>query len=128
LAGVACGWALIYYWQRRHTWEWAGNGSLLILVGLVAAPYCWPYDQTIAMPALLHGAYTTRSRAMLAVLALAGVPVMGAIMAGIKITAPLYLFVAPAWLAWYLVVLSMRSKHAEISTPEHSIGFAGGTR
>jgi hypothetical protein len=128
LTGVACGWALIYYWQRRQTWDWTGDGGLLILTGLVAAPYCWPYDQTIAMPALLHGAYITRSRIMLAILALAGVPVIGAIMAGIKITTPLYLFIAPAWLAWYLVAPSMRTRHADSSTPEDSIGFAGGTR
>jgi hypothetical protein len=102
--GMACVWALLYFWRRRRVWDWLQDGGLLILVSLVAAPYCWPYDQTIAIPALLHGAYTTRSRTMLTILALASIPTMGAVMAGIKITTPFYLFIAPAWLLWYLLL------------------------
>jgi hypothetical protein len=128
LPALACGWALIYFWQRRRTWNWIKDGGLLILVGLVAAPYCWPYDQAIAMPALLHGAYTTRSRIMLSILALASIPVMGAIMLGIKITTPFYLLIAPAWLAWYLVAQSVRKQPDEARLSENAVGLAGGTR
>jgi Protein of unknown function (DUF2029). len=128
LSAFACVWALAYYWQRRNTWEWVRDSGLLILIGLLTAPYCWPYDQTIASPALLHGAYTTRSRSMLAILALAGIPVLGAIMAGIKITTPFYLLIAPTWLAWYLVANRLRGKLREASPNETSVGLAGGLK
>ncbi len=125
-AAVACVWALLYYWRRRDTWNWLHDGGVLILVSLVAAPYCWPYDQTIAMPALLQGAYTTRSRVMLAVLALAGIPIMGAIMAGIKITTPFYLLIAPAWLALYIVMRNIAGASGRAVTSQSSISCAGG--
>jgi hypothetical protein len=124
--GLACAWALIYYWRRRSDWNWVRDGGLLILVSLIAAPYCWPYDQTIAIPALLQRAYTTRSRVLLAILALASIPIMAALMAGIKITTPFYLFIAPAWLAWYLAA----GVHADRATAglasEHKLCDAGG--
>jgi uncharacterized membrane protein (DUF106 family) len=41
---------------------------------------------------------------MLTILALASIPTMGAVMAGIKITTPFYFFIAPAWLLWYLLL------------------------
>ena len=100
---------------------------MLILMGLIAAPYCWPYDQTIASPALLHGAYTTRSRVMLALLALSGVPVLGAIMIGIKITTPYYLFIAPAWLAWLLVVHALAKESGEVLTERSAVPLSGGS-
>lgn len=116
-AAVACIWALLYYCRRRNSWNWLHDGGVLILVSLVAAPYCWPYDQTIAIPALLQSAFTTCSRTMLAVLALTSIPIMGALMVGIKITSPFYLSIAPTWLIWYL--LTKRSANFE-TTGVHS--------
>jgi hypothetical protein len=72
-----------------------------MLVSLVVAPYCWLYDQCLAIPALLDGAYTTRSRSLLAVLALA-ILVMDIEICAVRVLSPLYLWTAPAWLAWYL--------------------------
>ena len=123
---LACLWALFYYWRRRQIWDWRGGGGLLILVSLVAAPYCWPYDQTLAMPALMHGAYSTRSRNMLSILALIGIPVMGALMAGIKITTPFYLLVAPVWLAWYLAAVAIGDKPSTDLSLQNSTNSAGG--
>jgi hypothetical protein len=110
---LACVWAIAHYWRRRSQWDWLQDGSILILVSLIAAPYCWPYDQAIAVPAILTGAYTTRSRPMLATIALINIPIMGALMIGIKITTPFYLFIAPLWLAWYLLARST----ANVSSP-----------
>ena len=124
--GIACVWALIHYWRRHKRWDWVQDGGILILVSLITAPYCWPYDQTIAIPALLQRAYATRSRLMLAILALASVPVMGALMAGVKITTPFYLFIAPAWLAWYLAA----GLHLKVDNATHpskqELSHAGG--
>ncbi len=74
-AVLACIWALVYFWRRRNAWDWMRDGSLLMLVSILAAPYCWLYDQAVLIPALLQGAYITRSRSLLAVLALASLPV-----------------------------------------------------
>lgn len=100
-AVLCCIWAIFYYWRRRAAWDWRSNGGLLMLVSLTFAPYCWFYDQCLAIPALLDGAYSVRSRNFLAVLALA-VFAMDIEICTVHIVSPLYLWTAPAWLAWYL--------------------------
>jgi hypothetical protein len=115
-AALACAWALAYFWRRRAAWDWMKDGSVLMLVSLIAAPYCWLYDQAVALPAVLQGAYSTRSRALLTALALVNIPIMAALMYGIKVTAAFYLWIAPAWLAWYLLARAF-SGEASIDTP-----------
>jgi hypothetical protein len=100
---LACIWALAYFWPRRQSWDWTKDGSLLMLVSVLAAPYCWLYDQGVVIPALLQGAYSTRHRPLLAILALASAPIGIGLLCGVKITSALYLWTAPAWLAWYLL-------------------------
>ena len=78
------------------------DGSLLALVSLVAAPYCWLYDQALALPALLDAAYRTRVRSLLTVLAGLSVLVVAAMIYGFKIISGVYVLTAPMWLAWYL--------------------------
>ena len=125
---LACAWALVYFWHRRETWNWVQDGGLLILVSLVAAPYSWPYDQTIAMPALLQRAFATRSRLTIAVLPLVSVIMMAALMAGVKITTPFYLFIAPAWLAWYLIARAP-AEHSTADKPsDQNLSHAGGSQ
>lgn len=107
---LACVWALAYYWRRRDAWDWRKDGSLLMLVSLFAAPYCWLYDQVLAIPALLEGAYATRSRHLLTAIALANIPIVIALGCGIKIISAFYLWTAPAWLVWYLLARNSGSK------------------
>ncbi len=113
-AALACVWALFYFRQHRHHWSWMGNGGLLVLVSLMVAPYAFPYDQSLAIPAVLHGAYTTRKRSMLVVLtgilALIGLEALR-----VKITSPYYLWTAPVWLAWYLLARTPRSSQEDAS-------------
>lgn len=100
---VASVWAFAYFWPRRHTWDWLHDGNLLILVSLAAAPYCWFYDQCLAMPALLAAVTCTRSR-----IVLGGLGVLYLLtqfqpyVFNLHLSSPLYLWTAPAWLAWYL--------------------------
>jgi hypothetical protein len=101
-AALGCAWALGYFWRRRRTWDWMREGSLLMLVSILLAPYCWLYDQALAIPALLYGAKLTRSRILLAVLAFASLLIQIELVCGIKLPSALYLWTAPAWLAWYL--------------------------
>jgi hypothetical protein len=112
-AALCCVWALVYFWRRRAAWDWKTHGSLLMLVSLVAAPYCWFYDQCLAIPALLEGAYATPSRNLLAVLALA-IFVMDIEICAVRVISPLYLWTAPAWLIWYLL---SRASAAQKSLP-----------
>ena len=102
-AALGCAWALGYFWRRRHAWDWMKDGSLLMLVSLLSAPYSWVYDDCLAMPALLHGAYITRSRILLGAFALASIVIMVELVGGIKLPSVYYLWTAPAWLAWYLL-------------------------
>lgn len=111
--GFACVWALAYFWKHREGWDWKEQGSLLMLLSVFSAPYTWFMDQAVLIPAILRGAYQTRSRTLIAVLAL-----MSAIIeVGILSKVPLlhsnfYLWTAPAWLAWYWIVTGPRRVNA----------------
>jgi hypothetical protein len=102
LPALGCIFALAYFWKRRTTWDWSKEGSLLVLVSILSAPYCWVFDQAVAIPALLQGAYLTRSRVLLALLAAASLVIEVGMVCGIKLPSAFYLWTAPAWLAWYL--------------------------
>jgi hypothetical protein len=115
---LGCGWGLVYFWKRRQSWDWMKDGSLLILVSILAAPYCWVFDQSVAIPALLHGAYLVRSRVLLAVLALASLVMEIGLVSGINLPSPFYLWTAPMWLAWYLfTATSIRGAGTEAHRP-----------
>ena len=101
LPALGCAWALVYFWKHRHTWDWLKHGSPVVLVSILAAPYCWLFDQALAIPALLEGAYHTRSRILLALLAAASVLIEIELVCGVKLPSGLFLWTAPAWLAWY---------------------------
>jgi hypothetical protein len=109
-AGVASLWALWYFWRHRHAWDWLENGSLLILVSVVAAPYSFVYDQSVTIPAVLQGVYTTRHRSLLIVLVVA-LSLVGLEATRVRITSGYYLWTAPVWFAWFL--LARVSQHSE---------------
>jgi len=102
-SALGCVWALGYYVMKRHSWNWMRDGSLLMLVSILVAPYCWMFDQSLAVPALLSGAYATRSRILLAVLAFTSVLLDAEVFGGVKAASYLFLWTAPAWLIWYLL-------------------------
>jgi hypothetical protein len=102
-AVLGCGWAAIYFWHKRAHWDWVADGGLLTLVSLLVAPYCWIYDQSLALPALLFAAFHTRSRALLATLAAASIAINLQMYSSILLNSATYLWPAPVWLAWYLL-------------------------
>jgi len=107
-ACLGCVWALYYFWPRRAKWNWSTHGSLLMLVSIVVAPYCWLFDQALAIPALLQGAYFTRSRNLVIVLALLSAFVEVALFCNIIKPSAVYLWTmwtAPTWLIWYLLAV-----------------------
>jgi hypothetical protein len=99
-AALATLWALWYFWRRRQSWNWIENGSPLILVSLVAAPYSFVYDQSVTIPAVIHGAYVTRRRSLLVILVLA-LFTIAAEATRVRVSSGYYLWTAPVWLAWY---------------------------
>jgi uncharacterized integral membrane protein len=100
---LGCVWALAYFRRHRDDWNWGTQGSLLMLVSLLVAPYTWFTDQALLIPALLHGVYFTRSRSLIAILALGSAIIEVANFRGLPpLHSPFYIWTAPAWLAWYL--------------------------
>jgi hypothetical protein len=102
-ASVACVWALAYFRRHSAVWDWMEHGPVLMLVSVLVAPYTWFTDQAILMPALLHAVYLTRSRGLVAILALASAVIEIAIFCSLPpLHSKFYLWTAPAWFAWYL--------------------------
>ena len=99
---LACAWALIYFGRHRQRWDWLRNGSPLLLVSVLFAPYCYLYDQCLVIPALLGGAYATRSRRLLLALATM-ILALDVQLAFTKVISPWFMWAAPAWLVWYIL-------------------------
>jgi hypothetical protein len=116
---LGCAWALGYYWRRRQDWDWMKNGSPLMLVSILTAPYALIYDQGLVMPALLRGAFLTRSRNLLIALAFLSALVEIALYRSLSHPPELFLWTywtAPAWLIWYIVACAyVRKLQAERS-------------
>ena len=108
-------WALVYFWQRRHAWDWIENGNSLMLVSLIVAPFGWIFDQTLAIPALLFAAPRTSSRALLSVLALLYIAIEVQLFR-FDSHSLANLWNAPAWLAWYLFARAYSDQDAKTST------------
>ncbi|HEX4311134.1 MAG TPA: glycosyltransferase 87 family protein [Acidobacteriaceae bacterium] len=104
-AVFACSWTLWYFWRNRKQWDWVENGVLVALVSMVAAPYCFIFDQSLAIPALLYGASRLSSRWPLTVLAGFYVVFEMQPLLAPQVLAPgwMQLFAASAWLVWYMV-------------------------
>ncbi len=103
---LGCVCMLAWYWRRRMSWSWLEHGSLVLLLSVLVAPYAWPFDQVLGIPALLAGLYRTRSRNLVAALALANAGIEIAVYCEIRFPSAMYywtLWAAPAWLAWYLL-------------------------
>jgi uncharacterized protein len=113
-----CIWALVYFRKHYDHWDWMEHGSLLMLVSVLLAPYTWLMDQAILIPALLHAAYLTRSRSLVAVLALASAVIEIGALRGLSVThSAFYLWTAPAWLAWYLYASKHSCHMVNVSEP-----------
>jgi hypothetical protein len=90
-----------------------------MLVSLLAAPYCWIYDQCLALPAVLYGASRTSSRTLLAVLASIYILIEAETFHSFWEASPWYLWIAPAWIAWYLYATNA-ARQANVSQPAAS--------
>jgi hypothetical protein len=102
-AALGCIWALAYFRSHRQEWDWLKHGSPLMLVSVLVPPYTWILDQAVLIPALLHGAYTTRSRSLIGLLALTSAAIEIGLFRGTPLLQSFYfLWTVPTWLVWYL--------------------------
>lgn len=100
---LGCAWSVFYYRKHRDNWDWLAHGTPLVLLSVLVPPYTWFMDQAVVIPALLHGAYVTRSRSLVALLALASATIeVQWFLGGSALHSVAFLWTTPAWLAWYL--------------------------
>jgi hypothetical protein len=115
---IACSWALTYYWCHRHAWDWLKEGGMLMVVSIFAAPYCFFYDQGLVIPGLLQGAYLTKSRTLLVILALSSIVVEGELISAVKIHSAQFLWTAPhGWCDFCLQPGSRRRVRRSLKRP-----------
>jgi hypothetical protein len=91
---------------------------MLMVVSIFAAPYCFLYDQGLVIPGLLEGAYRTRSRTLLVILALSSIVVEAELICGVNLHSVQFLWTGATWLAWYLLAIWL--KKASAGEPEKS--------
>jgi hypothetical protein len=54
---------LVFYWkEHRHNWNWWEQGPIVILCSVVCSYYSYPYDEILALPALLIASAGGRQR------------------------------------------------------------------
>jgi Glycosyltransferase family 87 len=119
-AALGCAWALAWFWPRRHVWDWMDDGSLLMLVSLLVAPFGWVFDQTLAIPAVLLGAARNHSRWLLG--ALAAIYLLIEFQVNrFEFHSKTYLWIAPAWLVWFVWVRAVSRQAAAAPAAAASI-------
>jgi Glycosyltransferase family 87 len=104
---LACVWAIWYFRRNAAEWSWnSTHGALLVLVSLWTAPYSWPTDEVVALPALLGLAYITSAQSRrpiaLYVLFAANAIVLVELFSGLPFTRGFYIWTTSAWLGCYL--------------------------
>ena len=91
---------------------------MLMVVSIFPAPHCFIYDQGLVIPGLLPGAYLSRSRTLLVILALSSIVVEGELISAVKIHSAQFLWTAATWLVWY--PLATRFKKTSPAEPQET--------
>jgi hypothetical protein len=100
---AACAWAVWYFWSRRSSWDWMDHGLVVLLVGVMCAPYGWFTDESLVLPAVLTGLYRgLASRRPVWPIALIAGAALAELMMNMPIRTRFYLWTTPMWLCWYL--------------------------
>jgi hypothetical protein len=101
---VGTAWGLWYFLQSREHWDWRRQGSLLLIISLLGAPYAWFFDEIILLPAMLHAIYTSKNQSRAALgFSLLSCAALAEIMLGAPVFSILYMWTTPVWFAWYLI-------------------------
>jgi hypothetical protein len=46
-------WTIAYFWRHRHVWDWRYHGALVLATSVFCSYYAFPYDEIVALPALV---------------------------------------------------------------------------
>ncbi|MFC5863798.1 glycosyltransferase family 87 protein [Acidicapsa dinghuensis] len=95
---IATVWALAYYWKNRVEWDWARQGTLILLLSIATSPYSWLSDQVVLLPAIMVAFDPTPRRFVIKSLVILNIVALILICANWRITIVLPL----AWLVWYI--------------------------
>lgn len=100
---------VLAFWYRARTkdWDWKREGALVLAASAVTAPYSWPSDQVLLLPAVLTG-YRRGGKAAAAVLMALNVVEVVLIMRHPQFDPQGYLWTGPVWMAWCLWVYARR--------------------
>lgn len=97
LAGIA--WAVWYRRRPRRAWDWWRQGTMVVAVSALTAPYSWPFDQVLFLPAMLATLPAVPKRAIY-VLGAANLAAFAIYERHPFLETPVYLWMAPVWMAW----------------------------
>lgn len=103
---TALGVAWFAWYRRRRRWEWSQGMPLLLVVSVATTSYGWVFDHVTLLPAVVQEALKPGwSRAVIVVYLLVNVVLVLSIT--LHATGMAYAWVAPAWLAVYLLAASV---------------------
>lgn len=88
-------------WQRARAraWGWQREGAMLFAWSIFTAPYSWPTDQAVFLPAVLAGSVRGTKTVTLSLLLLNVLEMVTAVRNS-NLSAHAYLWTAPAWMVW----------------------------
>ncbi len=114
LAGIA---VALWYWRRwRGRWDWWRQGTMLIALSVLTAPYSWPFDQVLFLPAMMLTLPAVPKRAFY----LLGAANLAALAIYIRhpfLETPVYVWMAPVWMAWCIYAYTRRGPQAFAAEP-----------
>lgn len=136
-AFVGIAWAVAHYVRHRSVWRWEERLPML-LVSVLVAPYAWLLDEVVILPALLIAALRLLPNAIWRVpfavaFAAVNAGIVVALISGIRIVSPYYVWTVWIWLAFFLLagyaqpscvskVLTGMSSRAQQAAGERSRG------
>jgi hypothetical protein len=98
---AGCIWAAFYFFRNRRGWNWSTNGSLVLLVSVMVAPYAWLPDECVVLPAIVAGlcAASRKSLVLFCVIMAIGFIELAV---NLPTNSGAYIWTTSAWLLWYL--------------------------
>ncbi len=98
-----------YYWVRPSSiWQWRDGVPLLLLISVATTSYAWFFDQVVLLPCIFHAtASVVRSSTKAIFWSAASYLTLNLAVLLLILrhrTGFWYVWTAPAWLLWYLVV------------------------
>jgi len=113
------GLALVFWYRARSSrWEWSCQGALVLAASAVTAPYSWPTDQVLLLPAVLAG-YERAGKTAIAVLTALNAIEFLVILRHPQFDPKGYLWTGPVWLAWCLWVYGRKVQAGDSAVVAH---------